>query len=82
MRESRTYGSGRGACHETHVPTATGGRYSRVGTSQSRALEEGMTKPDTPFSKHWLYYIGLKYVVIAAALLIAPLCPPEKPHRG
>ena len=23
MRESRTYGSGRGACHETHVPTAT-----------------------------------------------------------
>ena len=24
MRESRTYGSGRGACHEMHVPTATG----------------------------------------------------------
>ena len=23
MRESRTYGSGRGACRETHVPTAT-----------------------------------------------------------
>jgi hypothetical protein len=23
MRESRTYGSGRGACNETHVPTAT-----------------------------------------------------------
>ena len=23
MRESRTYESGRGACHETHVPTAT-----------------------------------------------------------
>ena len=23
MRESRTYGSGRGACHEMHVPTAT-----------------------------------------------------------
>jgi hypothetical protein len=23
MRESRTYGSGRGACDETHVPTAT-----------------------------------------------------------
>ena len=22
MRESRTYGSGRGACHEMHVPTA------------------------------------------------------------
>ena len=24
VRESRTYGSGRGACDETHVPTATG----------------------------------------------------------
>jgi hypothetical protein len=23
MRESRAYGSGRGACDETHVPTAT-----------------------------------------------------------
>ena len=26
MRESRTYGSGRGACHEMHVPTATEAR--------------------------------------------------------
>ena len=26
MRESRTYGSGRGACDETHVPTATSRR--------------------------------------------------------
>ena len=24
-----------------------------------------MTKPDTPFPKHWLYYIVLKYGVIA-----------------
>ncbi len=30
-----------------------------------------MTKPDTPFPRHWLYYIVLKYVVIAAAGLIA-----------
>ena len=28
MRESRTYGSGRGACHEMHVPTATDGASS------------------------------------------------------
>ncbi len=28
MRESRTYGSGRGACHEMHVPTATCARQS------------------------------------------------------
>ena len=30
-----------------------------------------MTKPDTPFPKHWLYYIVLKYGVLVAALLIA-----------
>jgi hypothetical protein len=30
-----------------------------------------MTKPDTPFPKHWLYYIVLKYAVIAAAVLLA-----------
>ena len=29
MRESRTYGSGRGACDETHVPTATTARVHR-----------------------------------------------------
>jgi hypothetical protein len=30
-----------------------------------------MTKPDTPFPKHWLYYIVLKYSVIALAVVIA-----------
>jgi len=30
-----------------------------------------MTKPDTPFPRHWLYYIVLKYGVIVAAGLIA-----------
>ena len=30
-----------------------------------------MTKPDTPFPRHWLYYIVLKYTVIPAAGLIA-----------
>jgi hypothetical protein len=30
-----------------------------------------MKKPDTPFPKHWLYYIVLKYAVIAVAVLIA-----------
>ena len=30
-----------------------------------------MTKPETPFPRHWLYYIILKYSVIAAAFLIA-----------
>jgi hypothetical protein len=32
--------------------------------------ERAMTKPDTPFPRHWLYYIVLKYGVIAAAVLI------------
>jgi hypothetical protein len=30
-----------------------------------------MSKPDTPFPRHWLYYIVLKFVVIAAAVLLA-----------
>jgi hypothetical protein len=30
-----------------------------------------MTKPDTPFPRHWLYYIVLKYVVLVAAVVIA-----------
>jgi hypothetical protein len=30
-----------------------------------------MKKPDTPFPKHWRYYLVLKCVVIAAAVVIA-----------
>jgi hypothetical protein len=30
-----------------------------------------MTKPDTPFPRHWLYYVVLKYMVIAAAIALA-----------
>ena len=30
-----------------------------------------MTKPDTPFPRHWLYYIVLKYAVIAAGVALA-----------
>jgi len=30
-----------------------------------------MKKPDTPFPRHWLYYIVLKYAVLIAALVIA-----------
>ncbi len=28
-------------------------------------------KPDTPFPRHWLYYIALKVLVIAAAIALA-----------
>jgi hypothetical protein len=30
-----------------------------------------MSKPDTPFPRHWRYYILLKWVVIAAAVVLA-----------
>ncbi len=30
-----------------------------------------MTKPDTPFPRHWLYYIVLKYGVMATAVILA-----------
>jgi hypothetical protein len=30
-----------------------------------------MERPDTPFPRHWLYYIVLKAVVILAALALA-----------
>jgi hypothetical protein len=30
-----------------------------------------MTGPETPFPRHWLYYIVLKVVVIAAAVAVS-----------
>jgi hypothetical protein len=30
-----------------------------------------MSRPDTPFPKHWRYYIVLKWVVILAAAVLA-----------
>jgi len=30
-----------------------------------------MERPDTPFPRHWLYYIAIKLVVITLAVLIA-----------
>jgi hypothetical protein len=30
-----------------------------------------MEKPDTPFPRHWLYYIVLKIVLIAGAIALA-----------
>jgi len=30
-----------------------------------------MKRPDTPFPRHWLYYIALKIVLIAVAVAIA-----------
>ena len=30
-----------------------------------------MTKPDTPFPKHWRYYIAIKWLLIAGAVVLA-----------
>ncbi len=30
-----------------------------------------MSRPDTPFPKHWRYYIVIKWTVIAAAVVLA-----------
>jgi hypothetical protein len=30
-----------------------------------------MSRPDTPFPKHWRYYIVVKWAVIAAAVALA-----------
>ena len=33
--------------------------------------ERPMKRPDTPFPRHWLYYIAIKLVVILGALALA-----------
>jgi len=40
-------------------------------SGESGREEKPMDKPDTPFPRHWLYYIVLKYAVIAAAVVLA-----------
>jgi|SRR5262249_54507636 len=44
MRESRTYGSGRGACDETHVPTATIGAVALM--SRARLAASALSERD------------------------------------
>ena len=30
-----------------------------------------MKRPETPFPQHWIYYLILKYAVIAAAIIVS-----------
>jgi hypothetical protein len=30
-----------------------------------------LSPPETPFPRHWLYYLALKFIVLAAAVLLA-----------
>jgi hypothetical protein len=43
---------------------------SRKGRGEERG-DRAMTKPDTPFPRHWRYYIAIKWAVIAAAIVLA-----------
>src|SRR6185312_877255 len=36
-----------------------------------RQTEHAMKKPDTPFPRHWLYYIVLKIAIIVLAVAVA-----------
>jgi hypothetical protein len=40
-----------------------------TGTLSAKEVHD-MTKPDTPFPGHWLYYIISKYVVLVTAVAI------------
>ena len=46
------------------------GQYDYDKATQ-RAGEALMKRPDTPFPRHWLYYLILKYAVIAAAVVVS-----------
>ena len=40
--------------------------YGRSSEMGDRAME----KPEVPFPKHWLYYIAIKFVVLAGAVAL------------
>jgi hypothetical protein len=33
--------------------------------------DRAMDKPDTPFPRHWLYYIAIKLLLLAGAVALA-----------
>jgi hypothetical protein len=32
--------------------------------------DRAMEKPDTPFPRHWLYYIAIKFMLLAGAVAL------------
>ena len=55
MRESRTYGSGRGACDETHVPTATTARILHAARQCGGCMAAQGAGAERPLrSDHWV----------------------------
>ena len=47
--------------------------FANTTVEKKLTQDEGglMTQPETPFPRHWLYYIALKVVVIAVAVAVA-----------
>jgi hypothetical protein len=43
---------------------------SRKGRGKERG-DRAMSRPDTPFPKHWRYYIAIKWLLIAGAVVLA-----------
>jgi hypothetical protein len=41
-----------------------------VGACQSEMGDRAMKRPEVPFPKHWLYYIAIKFVVLAGAVAL------------
>jgi hypothetical protein len=41
-----------------------------VGPCSSETGDRAMEKPEVPFPKHWLYYIAIKFVVLAGAVAL------------
>jgi hypothetical protein len=49
---------------------------------RDRAMHPGnlfpLPRPETPFPRHWMYYIGLKLIVLAlASAVVISLYPPS-----
>src|SRR6202043_100250 len=69
----RLFSEGRLLCHEPQH-RASRRRMARQSHDDQAACSEGkraMKRPDTPFPRHWLYYLILKYAVIAAAVAMS-----------
>src|SRR5260370_42590650 len=73
-----SFGSCGGACAKrcqgirSH-PRRTGGdgRYHKRLQGRHHLGDRAMSRPDPPFPKHWRSYIVIKWVVIAAAVVLA-----------
>ena len=53
-------------------PWALPSRTARMPTENPYHLgDRAMTHPDTPFPKHWRYYIFIKWALIVAAVVLA-----------